>query len=157
MPDELIEQIELEFILIERLFTTYHDLITRTELGEEPGLIETTALASVVHSFYNGLEHIFLRIAKEIDQHVPDSDQWHRALLAQMNQATARRGAVLSQETTRQLVNHLGFRHFFRHGYSFFIEWAKLKQLVFSMRPLWAQVKAELQVFVDNLTQQESE
>jgi hypothetical protein len=38
-----------------------------------------TALASVLHSFYNGLENIFLSIARHVDQQVPTGDRWHRA------------------------------------------------------------------------------
>ena len=36
-----------------------------------PDLVEITALASVLHSFYNGLENVFLSISKAVDADVP--------------------------------------------------------------------------------------
>jgi hypothetical protein len=46
----------------------------------------------------------------------------------------------------------LGFRHFYRHSYSFFLEWGELEELVTSLAEVWDQVKDELQLFLDSLS-----
>lgn len=116
-----------------------------------PSLVELTALASVLHSFYNGLENIFLSIAKGIDKNVPTGAQWHRELLTQMTLATEKRASVITSETAQQLSNYLSFRHFYRHSYSFFLEWNELEKLVTPLSEVWQQVKQELQAFLDSL------
>ncbi|MGE0086307.1 MAG: hypothetical protein AB7S75_18010 [Desulfococcaceae bacterium] len=86
----------------------------------DPDLVELTALASVLHSFYNGLENIFLHIAKGIDKDVPADSAWHRKLLIRMAEETPNRKAVLSADLSEALTEYMGFRHFHRHSYSFF-------------------------------------
>jgi len=115
-----------------------------------PDLIEVTAVASVLHSFYNGLENIFLSIAKGIDAHVPTGTQWHRNLLARMTEATSNREPVLTVEMAHQLADYLGFRHFYRHSYSFFLDWDELEKLVTRLTEVWERVKDELQRFLDS-------
>jgi hypothetical protein len=120
---------------------------TETDLD----LIEVTALASVLHSFYNGLENIFLSIVKGIDNDIPTGAQSHRDLLTRMTQSTSGRAPVLTIETAHQLADYLGFRHFFRHSYSFFLDWYEMEKLVVSLPEVWAQTKAELHLFLEGL------
>jgi hypothetical protein len=136
---------------IDLLFDSYADLLERAEKSV-PDLIEITAIASVLHSFYNGLENIFRSIAKEIDNDVPTSAQGHRDLLNRMTEATANRRPVLTIETTDRLSEYLGFRHFFRHSYSFFMEWDELEKLVTPLENVWAQTKDELERFLNSLS-----
>ena len=115
-------------------------------------MVDVTAVASVLHSFYNGLENIFLSIAKGIDADVPTGAQWHRDLLTKMAESTPNRGPVLTTETAHQLADYLGFRHFYRHSYSFFLEWDELEKLVTPLAKVWGQVKDELELFVVGLS-----
>ena len=39
-------------------------------------MVERTALGSVLHSFYTGLEGIFLTVAKRVDEQVPSGNRW---------------------------------------------------------------------------------
>lgn len=121
MVEKVVSQIKFEIEQIDHLLASYADLLERTR-EQEPDLIETTAAASVLHSFYNGLENIFLVIAKGIDADVPTSAQWHRVLLTRMTEPTSSRKPVLMTETAHRLASYLGFRHFYRHSYSFFLE-----------------------------------
>ncbi|MEE8390089.1 MAG: hypothetical protein V3S14_04735, partial [Anaerolineae bacterium] len=105
MVDKIISQVEFGIGQIDRLFESYADLLKHVQ-EESPGLVEVTAVASVLHSFYNGLESIFLSIAKRIDQDVPDGAQWHRDLLTRMTDATSSREAVLTIGTAHQLANY---------------------------------------------------
>jgi hypothetical protein len=145
--------VNFEIGQIDQLLAAYADLLERV-CHHIPDLIELTALASVLHSFYNGLENIFLAIAKGLDQQVPAGSQWHRDLLVQMAKATANRNRVLSEELARKLADYLGFRHFYRHSYSFFLEWYEMRELVAPLQSLWTRVKGELGEFLEQLSHQ---
>lgn len=151
MTDELASQIQFEIEQIDRLFSSYADLLARCLEPPVPSLIELTAMASVLHSFYNGLENAFLSIAKELDDSVPRGPRWHRDLLAQMAQATPKRKPVISTTTRQRLTDYLGFRHFYRHAYAFFVDWNELEKLVIPLQAVWAQTKSEFQSFLDTL------
>lgn len=70
MDKKIRSQIEFEIKQIDELFQSYSVLFSRVQ-KKTPNLIEITAVASVLHSFYNGLENIFLTIAKGLDESVP--------------------------------------------------------------------------------------
>ncbi len=119
-----MERMRVEIGRIEQLFLAYHDLLEQATV-QEPDIVGQTAIASVLLSFYNGVETMFLAVAKEMDQQSPGGAQWHRDLLHQMTQSTASRPPVLSEETAASLNDYQSFRHFYRHSYSFLIEWKK--------------------------------
>jgi len=150
LTEKVISQIQFEIKQIDRLLELYADLLERVQ-KRQPNLIDVTAVASILHSFYNGLENIFLRIAKNIDANVPTDARWHRDLLTLMTKATSSRAPVLTTETAQQLTGYLGFRHFYRHSYSFFLEWGELEKLVTPLAKVWEQVKDELELFLDSL------
>lgn len=148
--EKLVSQVRHEVGQIDRLVTSYADLL-RNARECTPGLVEITALGSVLHSFYHGLESIFLAIAKGLDGQVPSGRHWHRDLLAQMTRENARRGPVISLQAAEKLTDYMMFRHFFRHAYSFLLEWDELKKLVFPLHEVWAEVKQQLNQFLDTL------
>jgi len=135
---------------IDQLLAAYADLLERAQKNT-PDLVELTAIASVLHSFYNGLENIFLSIAKGLDQHIPSGAQWHRDLLVQMSQETTNRPGVLSSKVVQRLADYLGFRHFYRHSYSFFLDWDEMENLGTSLPEVWDQTRKALQDFLDSL------
>ncbi|ACB84622.1 hypothetical protein [Natranaerobius thermophilus] len=73
-----------------------------------------TALASVLHSFYNGIENLFVAVAKNIDKYVPKSSNWHKELLKQMLKENEVRGPLISEDLRNKLIEYLAFRHFYR-------------------------------------------
>jgi len=151
LVDKVISQVKFEVGQIDQLLESYADLLERVQKNT-PDLVEVTAVASVLHSFYNGLENIFLAIAKGSDADIPAGSQWHRDLLIRMTESTASRGPVLTTDLAHRLMDYLGFRHFYRHSYSFFLEWEELDKLVTPLAEVWAQVKSELQLFLDSLS-----
>ena len=151
MSDKLRHRIELEFEQIDQIFIAYADLLKQSQ-NQAPNLVEITALASILHSFYNGLENVFSAIAKDIDRGMPAGPQWHRDLLFQMAQPTSNRQTVLKTRTMQELVLYLGFRHFYRHSYAFFLDWNEMEKLVISLPKIWRQTKSELQEFLKGLS-----
>jgi Zn-dependent M32 family carboxypeptidase len=150
LDEKVVSQIQLEIAQIDQLFESYADLLERLQ-KDAPDIVELAAVASVLHSFYNGVENIFLSIAKGIDHEVPKGTQWHRDLLKQMAEATSKREAVLTVDMAHQLADYLGFRHFFRHSYSFFLDWNELEKLVMPLTKIWEEIKEQLQQFIDNV------
>ncbi len=107
-----------------------------------------TALAGVLHSFYNGVENIFLSIMKNLDQEDLSGAGWHKELLEKMTVETRNRKPVITIEIASQLDDYLGFRHFFRHSYCDLLEWDKLGRLVSLVVDVWNQLKAEVNIFL---------
>jgi hypothetical protein len=111
LAEKVASQITFEIEQLDQLLVAYADLWERAQQGT-PDLVEVTAMASVLDSFYNGLENIFLSITKGLDQEVPAGAQWHRDLLVQMTHETVNRSSVISAELAQKLADYLGFRHF---------------------------------------------
>lgn len=70
MWDRLQRQMELEQQQLGQLLATHQQLLDRCK-AVEPGPDEIAALASILHSFYTGIENLFKRIAAEVDRSVP--------------------------------------------------------------------------------------
>lgn len=148
LPDKTKEKIEFEFDEIESLFELYKKELF--DLKQEPSLFELTAFAGILHSFYNGIEKILLIIAKDIDKKIPTDSEWHKSLLLQMTKKNKTRSAVLPEEIKDQLLDYLGFRHFFRHSYSFHLEWEEMEDLVKTIREVWEKFKAKILAFMES-------
>jgi hypothetical protein len=127
MSNERIKsQIQFQIQQIDKLLKMYNQLLKECR-EKEPDLVEITAIASVLHSFYNGLENIFEIIAKRIDNGIIQGEQWHKRLLSEMVSKNDKRSVVISNDLKDKLIEYMGFGHFFRHSYSFFLDWDDLK------------------------------
>ena len=114
----------------------------------EPSFERLAALATVLNSFYTGLELIFQRILKEFDPRQPEGDRWHIELLNQVARGTESRLAVISEESRQRLRDYLAFRHRSRHMYANYLLWDGMAHLVADMSPTWNTVRAEILQFV---------
>lgn len=146
--EKTISQIRFEMGQIDKLNESFEILLKKCKISE-PDIIETAAAASWLHSFYNGVENIFLSIAKHVDKTVPQGQQWHRDLLKQMNQTVRNRHVeVISKESMIFLSEYMGFRHFYRHSYSFLLKWPEMKRLVFNLETRWDAIKRDINAFI---------
>jgi hypothetical protein len=147
----IIEDIEVEIKRIEKLLKDYEPLLKRTE-AQRPDIIEMGSLAMLLHSFYNGLENIFTRIARKVDGELPGGEGWHRQLLRQMATETEERKlVVLSESTCQDLEEYLGFRHFSRHAYAFDLDWELMEDLVERLSAVKQRVLDEIRSFISKL------
>ncbi|UCH97330.1 MAG: hypothetical protein JSV88_10900 [Candidatus Aminicenantes bacterium] len=151
--EKCIEEIENEIELINELIES-HELLLNKVKTSTPDRIEISALATVLHSFYNGIENVFSRIANRLDKKQPSSEFWHQELLEQMKSGTPKRKAVISNELHGKLNLYLGFRHFFRHAYAFQFKWEKIKELVMDLPGVYTQFKQETNQFIKKLNLQ---
>jgi hypothetical protein len=145
LPERIKEDIEFELGEIEILFELYQQELA--DMEESPNLVELTVLASVLHSFYNGIEKTLLIIAKSIDKSIPSDFNWHKSLLEQMAKENSQRKAVLTGDMKTKLLKYLGFRHFFRHSYSYHLKWERMEELVKPLRIVWEEFKTEISNF----------
>jgi hypothetical protein len=118
------------------------------------GVIETSAASAMLHSFYTEIEKILKLIAREWDGQLPSSDSWHKDLLLQMSQATAKRPAVLSTGLVEVLNEFLAFRHLFRGASIALMRWDKLRPLVTKVDSTYEDARSELEAFADFVEQQ---
>ncbi len=147
--DKVNEAVEFELEEIETLFQMYKKGLF--DLERIPNMVEMTAFASVLHSFYNGIENILLIIAKNIDKKKPSDINWHKSLLLQMIKENESRKPVLSEEMKDELTKYLIFRHFYRHSYSFHLEWEEMEKLVKQIHQVWRKFKTEILSFLSNM------
>ena len=146
MWPDVEEQVAVEQAQIAQLFEAYQAAISKSS-QQEPDFIELSALATMLHSFYTGIENIFKRIALEIDGDIPSGYASHSDLLTAMTRSTASRPPVISEELHVRLSAYLSFRHVFRHAYSFQLEWDKMRDLVLQSPATWQQLQTELDRF----------
>lgn len=150
LNEKFVSQIRFEVGEIEHLIVAYAELLA-TSVSTMPDQVHLAALAAVLHSFYSGVERIFLTIANSIDGMTPTGQQWHRDLLAQMTIATRHRQSVLSTGAAAHLRDYLAFRHFFRHTYSFYLDWDEMAELVRMLPAVWAETKGDIEHFLTTI------
>ena len=108
-----------------------------------------TILGSVLHSFYNGVENIFEIIAKNVDGQVPRGNKSHQELLHQMASENSYRKEILNEKLYIELREYATFRHFYRHAYSFQLNWEKMKPLVNNLFGVWEEIKLSIENFIN--------
>jgi hypothetical protein len=47
---------------------------------KDPDIIEMTAAAQVLHSFYNGVKSVIILFFKYLDEKLPNDFKWHKTL-----------------------------------------------------------------------------
>lgn len=118
--------------------------------------IENT-IATDLADVYRGIENIFLRIAREVDMHVPRVSQWHKNLLRQMPEQRPERPPVISEDTYLQLEDLLKFRHKVNNIYGKELRYEKTIPHAKSIDTLFAKVSQDLNTFTDSLKKREED
>jgi hypothetical protein len=150
VSSELRQQFDFECQQIDRLMDEYRPLLARFD-KREPDAFERAALATMLHSFYTGVENILKRVAVACDGGLPAGENWHRDLLASMVRPGDRRPGAISETARQALRPYLGFRHVFRQGYGFDLQWDKMSPLVRNCEQTWRLVQPELSAFLNHL------
>jgi len=114
-------------------------------------------IAKYLYDVYMGMETIFRQIAREVDEHIPQGETWHKDLLTQMTAPRAERPPVISQKTAQRLEQFLGFRHVFAHLYSIQLDYEQTEKNAKSIEKLFQDVSKELETFIDSLAQYEED
>ena len=112
--------------------------------------IENT-IATDLADVYRGIEKVFLRIAGEVDMHVPTGSRWHKNLLAQMTEKRPERCPVISENTRHELEKLLEFRHKVNNIYGKELKYEKTIPHAKSIDTLSTNVSQDLNAFTDSL------
>ena len=98
----LIENINNELDEINTIIQRAKKAWTLALEKNEPFYLDSVALS--LHDFYSGLERLFERVAENVDEYKPDSINWHREILNQMNPDVPNvRPAIISQSLKEKL------------------------------------------------------
>jgi len=147
--DDLRKAWAVERELLSRLEEVYRPLLGELVGGKQPTGIQTAALATVLHSFYNGVENTFKRIALGTDGRLPRGGAWHRELLDSMASRTPTRATVISQSLHDRLEEYLRFRHRFRHAYSFQLDWEEMCPLARALDETLSSFETQVGAFLE--------
>lgn len=113
-----------------------------------PRLVEQRGMASIVHDFYTAIEHLFEKIAPELNGGLPAGPFWQRELLENMTlDLPGLRPPVVTQETARELEELRRFRDRCRGLDSFELEWPRLRRFLRRVPATWSSVKMDLDGF----------
>ena len=135
---------------LHRLLEAHAALLSHCRITD-PTRDELPALAAILHSFYNGIENIFKRIAVALDGGTPRGPSWHAELIDSMQSPRPHRPPLLPKALSETLQEYLDFRHVFRQAYSFELRWSKMRQLVFEMGNVLPVLEQEIDRFLEAL------
>jgi hypothetical protein len=80
--DEAIKiKISYEISRIDNSLNDVSPLLNLCKIKEQPDIIEITAVAQVLHSFYNGVESIIVLFFKYMNEKLPNDLRWHKPCL----------------------------------------------------------------------------
>ncbi|PUU95488.1 hypothetical protein [Halanaerobium sp.] len=142
VEDELAELDQLK----ERIQTVWE----KYKINRDEFYLDSVALN--LHGLYSGFEKIFLEVAKEIDENIPDGSSWHKELLDQMALKIKNlRPAVISKESRDILDEYRAFRHVVRNVYANKYSAKKISILLDNFSNEYRKVKNEIQDFLNFL------
>ena len=117
---------------------------------KEPDIIEITAAAQVLHSFYNGVESIIVLFFKHINEKLPNDLSWHKTLLEMAFGTNSQNIKIFRNDIKEKLDDYLSFRHFIRHTYSSELRWDVMKPLINEIDDVWQIVKIDFKNLTEN-------
>lgn len=147
MIDKIKIKIKFEIDQIDKLLKDSY-LLFKKNKSKKPDFIEISAIAAVLHSFYNGIENIFIIISKNIDGKIPKDKNWHKSLIENLSKSNIKRNIIINENIKKILIEYMEFRHFFRHSYTFHLDWDKMKNLVNNINDFWNNLKIQINNFL---------
>jgi len=134
-----------------RLAQDFAKLEVLSDPPDELPLYDRAAVGYYLHSFYNGCENMFVSIGRFFENDLrPDS--WHADLLKRMRlELPGYRPAVIDEELYLLLNDFRGFRHIFRHSYSFELDWEKERLVAAKLPKTAGLLKKQVEVFLEKL------
>jgi hypothetical protein len=145
----LAMQLREELENLERVVVAAVESIEGAQQHPEQAYIYVNSAALELHSFYVGLERIFLAVAEQVDQSVPSSASWHFDLVNQMTyNLRSLRPPVLSGATRDQLHEYRAFRHVVRNVYTYQLDPERVERLITTLPVAFESVKADTTQFI---------
>jgi len=143
-------KIRHEISRIDKSLNEVNPLLNLCKIKEKPDIIEKTATAHVLHSFYNGVESIIVLLFKYMNEKLPNDLRWHKRLLEMAFGANPKNVIIFSDKIKINLEKYMSFRHFIRHSYSSELDWMIMGPLVIEIENIWQIIKADFETFIEN-------
>jgi hypothetical protein len=115
-----------------------------------PDIVEITAAAQVLHSFYNGIESVTVLFFKHLNEKIPNNFKWHKTLFEMMFGDNSKNIRIVRDEIKKKLERYLLFRHFIRHSYSSELDWNYMSPLIINLEDTWKIIKDDFDSFIKN-------
>ena len=138
-----------EISRIEKLISDVEPLLKLCKL-KEPDIIEISAAAQVLHSFYNGIESILILFFKYLNEKLPNDLKWHKTLFEMAFGNNSQNIRIFGDEIKKDLEKCLLYRHFIRHSYSSELNWEQMKPMVNGLNDTWNKVQAYFENFIED-------
>jgi hypothetical protein len=144
--------IEDELRKIERLEAAFVPVQVKLDLpADQVDLYDRAAIGYLLHNFYTGCEGIFRAIARFFENDL-GPQTWHADLLKRMKLSIGHyRPAVIDEELYRLLEDFRGFRHVFRHSYSFELDWERERLVARKLIPAATMLRRQVRAFLGAL------
>ncbi|MGA1863024.1 hypothetical protein OWM07_09075 [Deferribacter thermophilus] len=116
------------------------------------------AVAYQLHNLYCAYEDLFKIVARTFENNITDPSQFHIELLKRMAiSIEGVRPNMISEKTFKLLNNLRGFRHFFRHAYSYELDDRKIKIVLEDAYKVKDLFKNDLEKFLSMLNDTSNE
>jgi len=149
--DEIVKsKIEHELSRIDKQLSDVSPLLDLCKIKEKLDIIEMSASAQVLHSFYNGVESIIVLFLKYINEKLPNDIKWHKTLFEMAFGSNSKNINILKEDIKEKLEKYLYFRHFIRHSYSSELDWELMKPLVKEIENIWKNIRNDFEIFIKN-------
>ena len=138
---------EHEISRIEKLINDVEPLLKLCKL-KDPDIIEISAAALVLHSFYNGIESILIIFFKYLNEKLPNDIKWHKTLFEMAFGNNSKNIKIFEDDIKKDLEKCLLYRHFIRHTYSSELDWEQMKPMVYGLNEIWDKIKIYFEKFI---------
>ena len=142
-------KIEHEISRIEKSIVSVKPLLDLCKIKEHD-IIEITAAAQVLHSFYNGVESVIILFFKYANEKLPNDLKWHKTLFEMSFGNNSKNIKIISDDIKNELEKYLLFRHFIRHAYSSELDWNEMGSLIKEIENIWKIIKTDFEEFIKN-------
>ena len=150
MDENVKIKIRHEISRIDKSLNEVNPLLNLCKIKEQPDIIEKTASAQILHSFYNGVESIIILLFKYMNEKLPNDLRWHKTLLEMAFGANPKNVIIFNDKIKINLEKYMSFRHFIRHSYSSELDWMIMGPLVIEIESIWQIIKADFETFIEN-------
>ena len=148
--DKIVKiKIEHEISRIDKSIASVKPLLDLCKI-KEPDIIEITAAAQVLHSFYNGVESVIILFFKYVNEKLPNDLKWHKTLFEMSFGNNSKNIKIISDSIKDEMEKYLLFRHFIRHAYSSELDWKEMGSLIKEIENIWKNIKTDFEEFIKN-------
>ena len=131
---EMREKMEAEFDNVERA------LAELPPTAEGLSTLELAGVGALLHSFYNGIENVLVRVLRARSVELPRGPSWHRDLV----EVAVSQGRV-AEATAEGLRRYVAFRHFFSHAYAIDVRAGLVEPLMQGAQSVYGRFRRDIE------------